>query len=72
MNNIAALALEEAIRFSLNEFIKWQQNQARDPNWKPSVEDVSKFLGDIRSDTVEKIEAEARQELGMPPKESST
>lgn len=69
MNNLAILAMEEAIKFAIGEYIKWQANQLRDPNYVPSQADKDAFMAHMASSTPEAIEAEVRAELGLPPAE---
>lgn len=66
MSTIAVIAIEEGIRFALKEFVAWQSQRAREAGWKPSPADVEAFLQGVRADTPARIEAEARQELGLP------
>lgn len=65
--NIAIIAIMPGIKFILSEFIAWQQRKARDAGYVPSAKDVDDFLAEVQQDTPEKIEAEARQEMGLPP-----
>lgn len=69
MSTIATLAMEEAIKFAIGEFIKWQMNQAREEGWKPSQADRDAFMAHMASSTPEAIKAEVRAELGLPPAE---
>lgn len=58
----------------LTDFIKWQQQKARDAAWVPSPADKDEFLASIAGDTPEKIQAEVAAEAGktwaerQPPK----
>lgn len=65
--NVATIAAEAGIRFLLQEFIQYQQDRAREAAYVPPVEVINGFIDKVMSDTPEKVEAEARSEMGLPP-----
>lgn len=73
MSTLAGIGIS-VVNLVLDDFIKLQQQRARDPGWAPGTADKQAFLDQIAQDTPEKIQEEVAAEQGktwaerQPPK----